>query len=74
MSRSLFDLSGRTALITGSSRGIGLALAQGLAESGATVVVNSRQQAATDERVWNAALQDARLMADLARAMDRQSR
>ncbi|PIF98548.1 hypothetical protein [Comamonas sp. 26] len=36
--------------------------------------INSRQQAATDERVWNAALQDARLMADLARAMDRQSR
>jgi len=34
----------------------------------------SRQQAAADERVWNAALQDARLMADLARAMDRQSR
>ena len=34
----------------------------------------SRQQAASDERVWNAALHDARLMADLARAMDRQSR
>ncbi|RGE46384.1 hypothetical protein DZC30_04005 [Comamonas testosteroni] len=34
----------------------------------------SRQQAAADERIWNAALQDARLMADLARAMDRQSR
>lgn len=34
--------------------------------------VDSRQQAASDERVWNAALQDARLMADLARAMDRQ--
>ena len=51
MSRSLFDLSGRTALITGSSRGIGLALAQGLAESGATVVVNSRQQAAVDAAV-----------------------
>ena len=35
---------------------------------------HSRQQAAADERIWNAALQDARLMADLARAMDRQSR
>lgn len=34
----------------------------------------SRQQAAADERIWNAALQDARLMADLARAMDRQGR
>lgn len=47
----LFDLGGRTALITGSTRGIGFALAQGLAESGATVIVNSRQQAAVDEAV-----------------------
>jgi gluconate 5-dehydrogenase len=50
-SPSLFDLTGRTALITGSTRGIGLALARGLAESGATVVVNSRQQAAVDAAV-----------------------
>jgi gluconate 5-dehydrogenase len=50
-SPSLFDLSGRTALITGSSRGIGLALARGLAESGATVVINSRQTTAVDEAV-----------------------
>jgi gluconate 5-dehydrogenase len=48
-SRSLFDLSGRTALITGSSRGIGLALARGLGEAGAAVVVNSRQASAVDE-------------------------
>ena len=44
--RQLFDLSGRTALITGSTRGIGLALARGLAQSGACVVLNSRQQQA----------------------------
>jgi len=36
----LFDLSGRRALITGSGQGIGFALAQGLARSGATVVLN----------------------------------
>jgi gluconate 5-dehydrogenase len=47
-SRSLFDLTGRTALITGSTRGIGYALALGLAQSGAKVVVNSRRQAAVD--------------------------
>ena len=48
---TLFDLRGRTALITGSTRGIGLALAQGLAESGATVVLNSRQPASVDAAV-----------------------
>jgi gluconate 5-dehydrogenase len=40
---SMFNLGGRTALITGSSRGIGFALAQGLAEAGAKVILNSRQ-------------------------------
>jgi gluconate 5-dehydrogenase len=50
-SPTLFDLSGRTALITGSSRGIGLSMAQGLAEAGARVIVNSRQQGAVDEAV-----------------------
>src|SRR5690606_26851163 len=38
----LFDLSGRTALITGASRGIGLAIARGLASAGAAVVLNGR--------------------------------
>lgn len=40
-----FDLSGRVALVTGSSRGIGLALARGLAEAGARVVLNGRDEA-----------------------------
>ena len=39
---SLFDLTGQSALVTGSSRGIGLALAQGLLEAGARVVVHGR--------------------------------
>jgi gluconate 5-dehydrogenase len=38
--RTLFDLTGRTALVTGSSRGLGRAMAQGLAEAGAAVVLN----------------------------------
>ena len=38
----LFDISGRTALVTGSTRGIGRALAQGLLAAGCTVVVNGR--------------------------------
>ena len=48
---ALFDLTGRTALITGSVRGIGFALAQGLAREGARVIVNSRRPDAVDEAV-----------------------
>jgi gluconate 5-dehydrogenase len=42
MAPGLFDLTGRTALVTGSTRGLGLALAQGLAEAGARVAINGR--------------------------------
>ncbi len=42
MSHPLFDIGGATALVTGSSRGIGLALAAGLLDAGCTVVVNAR--------------------------------
>ncbi|HEV2477571.1 MAG TPA: SDR family NAD(P)-dependent oxidoreductase, partial [Candidatus Dormibacteraeota bacterium] len=45
---SLFDLSGRVALVTGASRGIGSATAEILAEHGATVVLSSRKQADLD--------------------------
>ncbi|TGQ67557.1 SDR family oxidoreductase [Mesorhizobium sp. M00.F.Ca.ET.186.01.1.1] len=45
MSSSLFDLTGRRALVTGSSQGIGFALAKGLAQAGAKVVVNGRDEA-----------------------------
>ncbi len=40
----LFDLSGKVAIVTGSTKGIGRAAAQGLAEAGAAVVVSSRKQ------------------------------
>lgn len=43
---SLFDLSGKVAIITGSSRGIGRAIAVRMAEQGAKVVVSSRKEAA----------------------------
>jgi gluconate 5-dehydrogenase len=40
MSSKLFDLTGRTGLVTGSTRGLGNALAEGLAEAGAAIVLN----------------------------------
>ena len=43
MPRGLFDLTGRVALVTGSSRGIGYTLARGLAQHGAHVVLNARR-------------------------------
>lgn len=46
--QTLFDLSGKVALVTGSSRGIGEATAKLLAEHGATVIVSSRKQEACE--------------------------
>jgi gluconate 5-dehydrogenase len=40
----LFDLKGRTALVTGSSQGLGLAFARGLAQAGAAIVLNGRDE------------------------------
>ncbi|MEM7061233.1 MAG: SDR family oxidoreductase [Pseudomonadota bacterium] len=45
MSAKLFDLTGKTALITGSSQGIGYTLAEGLAAAGARILLNGRNEA-----------------------------
>ncbi|MEO0383163.1 MAG: SDR family oxidoreductase [Pseudomonadota bacterium] len=45
MSLTLFDLAGQRALITGSSQGIGFALARGLAAAGAKIILNGRDEA-----------------------------
>lgn len=44
MSHPLFDLTGRVALVTGGSKGLGLAIARGFVEAGADVVISSRHE------------------------------
>jgi NAD(P)-dependent dehydrogenase (short-subunit alcohol dehydrogenase family) len=51
-----FDLSGKTAIVTGASKGIGFEIAKGLAEAGASVVLSSRNQSDIEKA--------ARLLAD----------
>ncbi|AVS70720.1 gluconate 5-dehydrogenase [Paracidovorax avenae] len=49
--QQLFDLSGKTALVTGGSRGLGLQLAQALGEAGAEIMLTSRKAADLEESV-----------------------
>lgn len=51
MSTTLFDLHGKIALVTGSTHGLGMAMAMGLGEAGATLVVNGYS---SDEKIANA--------------------
>ena len=49
--QNLFDLTGKKALITGGSRGLGLQMAQALGEAGAKVVISSRKAADLEQAV-----------------------
>jgi NAD(P)-dependent dehydrogenase (short-subunit alcohol dehydrogenase family) len=49
--QQLFDLTGKTALVTGGSRGLGLQIAEALGEQGARIVLSSRKKSDLDEAV-----------------------
>lgn len=59
----LFDLTGRRALITGSSRGLGYVLAKGLADAGAEIILNSRDAVALGEAAQTLAESGANVLA-----------
>ena len=60
----LFDLSGKVALITGGGSGLGYAMARGLAEAGATVILNGRSRDKLEQA--SAVFRDAGLRAGIA--------
>ncbi|MCU0883617.1 MAG: SDR family oxidoreductase [Beijerinckiaceae bacterium] len=67
----LFDLTGRTALVTGGNSGIGLAMARALGLAGASVVLAARREAETDDAIVALARDDVAakgILVDLARA------
>ena len=54
MIKEKFELNNKIAVITGASKGIGKAMAQGLAEFGATVIVSRRKQEAVNQEIGRA--------------------
>jgi NAD(P)-dependent dehydrogenase (short-subunit alcohol dehydrogenase family) len=71
MSADIFDLTGKAALVTGGSKGLGKAMARGLARAGADVVISSRHadelRSALDEILQGTARQGHFIVADMSR-------
>ncbi len=74
MAANGFDLSGKTALVTGGSKGLGKAMARGLAEAGADVVISSRHEdelrAALDDILKGLDRRGSFVVADMGRRED----
>jgi NAD(P)-dependent dehydrogenase (short-subunit alcohol dehydrogenase family) len=71
MTLDIFNLSGRVALVTGGSKGLGKAMARGLAEAGADILISSRHEnelrAALDEILAGTGRRGNYLVADMSR-------
>ena len=74
MGLGIFDLTGKVALVTGGSKGLGKAMARGLAQAGADVIISSRHEnelrAALDEIRSGTDRRGASVVADMARRAD----
>jgi NAD(P)-dependent dehydrogenase (short-subunit alcohol dehydrogenase family) len=71
MASNIFDLTGKVALVTGGSKGLGKAMARGLAEAGADVIISSRHEnelrAALDEILQGTGRRGRHVVADMSR-------
>jgi NAD(P)-dependent dehydrogenase (short-subunit alcohol dehydrogenase family) len=71
MALEIFNLTGRVALITGGSKGLGMAMARGLAEAGADIIISSRHenelQSALDEVLRATGRRGCSIVADMGR-------
>src|SRR5882724_9643841 len=71
---SLFDLSGKVALVTGGSKGLGKAMARGFAQAGADVVISSRTESdlrtALDEILAGTGRKGKYIVADMSKRED----
>src|SRR5262245_65300545 len=74
MYENLFKLTGKTALVTGGSKGLGKAMARGLAEAGADIVIASRHEEelkpALDEILQGTGRRGAYFVADMSKRDD----
>ena len=71
MTPSLFDLTGRVAIVTGGNGGIGLGMARGLATAGAAVAIVGRNAAKSDAAVAELAQRGAKAISVLADVTDK---
>src|SRR3954462_4062501 len=74
MSLRLFDLTGKVALVTGGSKGLGKAMARGFAQAGADVIISSRTEselrAALDEILAGTGRKGKYIVADMSKRDD----